>query len=44
MRKLLITFLIFLSPLVSAQTEKLCEVNTTDYGWGSVLEVIKDRG
>ena len=43
MKKLLITFLILLSPLVSAQTE-ICEVNTTDYGWGPVLEVIKDRG
>jgi len=44
MKKLLITFLILLSPLVSAQTGKLCEVFTTDYGWGPVLEVIKDRG
>lgn len=44
MRKLLITFLILLSPSVPAQTGKLCEVYTVDYGWRPVRNVLEDRG
>ena len=43
MKKLLITSLILLSPLVSAQTGKYCEVNTDISHWSTVLKVIKER-
>lgn len=44
MRTLLMTFLLILSPMVSADMGKVCAIYTENYGWNDIAKGIKEKG
>ena len=44
MRTLLLTFLLILSPMVSADMDKVCTIYTENYGWNNIAKGIKEKG
>lgn len=43
MRTLLMTFLLILSPMVSADMDKVCTIYTENYGWNNIAKGIKEK-
>jgi hypothetical protein len=44
MRMHLLTFLLLLCPMVSADMDKICPIFTENYGWNDIAKEIKNQG
>ena len=44
MRTLLMNFLLILSPIVSADMDKVCTIYTQNFGWNDIAKGIKEKG
>ena len=44
MRIRLLTILLFLSPIVSADMDKVCTIYTEQYGWNDIAKGIEEKG